>query len=223
MVECIFFLPNIDLFMHFCSMKKQKRNIFNSFNIYYRYYKSSGLYSFVLSNFIKVLSVIAIIVVVALVLNTFIIEISDIPNFLIENFPMYWVLAFFLLSESIMGMIPPDIFILWVSEMPNFYFMVGVLGVISYFGGFFAYFLGVLIRKIPKVKVKVEKLYANHINKIKKWGGIFIVISALFPLPYAIVCSLAGIMKFPIVRLTYLGFFRIARFYLYAMLIIQAV
>jgi len=101
--------------------------------------------------------------------------------------------------------------------------MVGVLGVISYFGGFFAYFLGVLIRKIPKVKVKVEKLYANHINKIKKWGGIFIVISALFPLPYAIVCSLAGIMKFPIVRLTYLGFFRIARFYLYAMLIIQAV
>ncbi len=209
--------------MHFCSMKRQRRNIFNSFNIYYRYYKSSGLYSFVLSNFIKVIIIIAVIIIAALILNTFIIKISDIPQFLIENFPFYIVLLFFLLSESFMGMIPPDIFILWVSEMPNFYLMVGLLGVISYVGGFIAYFLGALIRKIPKVKVRVEKLYASHIDKIKKWGGIFIVIAALFPLPYAIVCSLAGLMKFPLVRLTYLGIFRIIRFFLYAMLIIQAV
>lgn len=209
--------------MHFCDMKKQRRNIFNSFNIYYRYYKSSGLYSFVLSNFIKVLIIIAIIVIVALFLNTFIINISDIPQFLIENFSIYVVLSFFLLSESFMGLIPPDIFILWVSEMPNFYLMVGLLGFISYVGGFIAYFLGAFIRKIPKVKVRVENIYASHIDKIKKWGGVFIVIAALFPLPYAIVCTLAGLMKFPVVRLTYLGIFRIIRFFLYAMLIIQAV
>ncbi|HOZ31045.1 MAG TPA: hypothetical protein PLL66_09025 [Bacteroidales bacterium] len=204
-------------------MKKQRRNIFNSFNIYYRYYKSSGLYSFVLSNFIKILIIIALIVVVALIVNTFIIKISDIPNFLIENFPMFWVLVFFLLSESFMGMIPPDIFILWVSEMPDFYLMVGLLGSISYVGGFNAYILGVLIRKIPRVKKRVEKIYSDHIDKIKKWGGIFIIIAALFPIPYAIVCSLAGMLKFPVARLTYLGIFRILRFYLYAMLIIQAV
>ncbi|MDD3859104.1 MAG: hypothetical protein PHW83_02815 [Bacteroidales bacterium] len=169
------------------------------------------------------LIIIAIIVIVALFLNTFIINISDIPQFLIENFSFYVVLSFFLLSESFMGLIPPDIFILWVSEMPNFYLMVGLLGFISYVGGFNAYFLGAFIRKIPKVKVRVEKIYASHIDKIKKWGGIFIVIAALFPLPYAIVCTLAGLMKFPVVRLTYLGIFRIIRFFLYAMLIIQAV
>lgn len=209
--------------MQFCRMKKQKRNIFISFNIYYRYYKSSGLYSFVLSNFIKVLIIIAIIVIVALLLNTFIIKISDIPQFLIKNFPMYIVLIFFFLSESFMGMIPPDIFILWVSDMPNFFLMVGLLGSISYFGGFAAYFLGVWIRHIPKVKIRVEKIYSSHIDKIKKWGSVFIIIAALFPIPYAIVCSLAGMMKFPVVRLTYLGIFRIARFFIYAALIIQAV
>lgn len=209
--------------MQFCRMKKQKRNIFISFNIYYRYYKSSGLYSFVLSNFIKVLIIIAIIVIVALLLNTFIIKISDIPQFLIKNFPMYIVLIFFFLSESFMGMIPPDIFILWVSDMPNFFLMVGLLGSISYFGGFAAYFLGVWIRHIPKVKIRVEKIYSSHIDKIKKWGSVFIIIAALFPIPYAIVCSLAGMMKFPVIRLTYLGIFRIARFFIYAALIIQAV
>lgn len=172
---------------------------------------------------IKVLVIIGIIVIAALILNTFIIKISDIPQFLIKNFPMPVVLTFFFFSESFMGMIPPDIFILWVSDMPDFYLMVGLLGVLSYIGGFNAYFIGYMIRKIPRIKLKVEKLYANHIDKIKRWGGVFIIIAALFPLPYAIVCSLAGVMKYPVVRLTYLGIFRIARFYLYALLIIQAV
>lgn len=204
-------------------MKRRKRNLLNSFNIYYRYYKSTGLYSFVISNLIKVLIIIAIIVVVALLLNTFIIKISDIPGFLIKNFSMPVVLTFFLFSESFMGMIPPDIFILWVSEMDNFYLMVGLLGVLSYIGGINAFFIGRLIRRIPKVKDKTEKLYADHISKIKKWGGVFIVIAAVFPIPFAIVCSLAGMIKYPFARLSLLGLFRIARFYLYALLIIQAV
>jgi len=204
-------------------MKKKRRDIFRTFNIYYRYYKSTGLYSFVLSNIIKILIIIAIIVVAALLVNSFIIKISDIPQFLIDNFPMPVVLSFFLVSESFMGMIPPDIFILWVSGMPNFYLMVGLLSILSYIGGFNAFFIGVLIRRIPKVKRRAERMYADHIDKIKRWGSVFIVIAALFPIPYAIVCSLAGMMKFPVVRLTYLGIFRIARFYLYAFLIIQAV
>lgn len=203
-------------------MKLRKRNLLNSFNIYYRYYKSTGLYSFVFVNFIKVLIIIAIIIIVALLLNTFIIKIGDIPDFLIENFPMPVVLGFFLLSESFMGMIPPDIFILWVSEMDYFYLMVGLLAILSYIGGFNAYFIGSFIRRIPKVKKRVESYYSEHLDKIKKWGGIFIVIAALFPIPYAIVCSLAGVLKFPLNRLVYLGIFRIARFYLYAFLIIQA-
>lgn len=204
-------------------MKKKRRDIFRTFNIYYRYYKSAGLFSFVISNFIKILIIIAIIILSALLVNSFIIKISDIPQFLIDNFPMPVVLTFFLVSESFMGMIPPDIFILWVSGMPNFYLMVGLLSILSYIGGFNAFFIGVLIRRIPKVKRRAEKMYADHIDKIKRWGSIFIIIAAIFPIPYAIVCSLAGMMKFPVVRLTYLGIFRIARFYLYAFLIIQAV
>jgi membrane protein YqaA with SNARE-associated domain len=174
-----------------------------------------------LSNFIKVLGIIAIIVVVALLVNTFIIKIVEIPQFLIDNFPAPVVLVFFFLSESFLGMIPPDVFILWVTGMPDFYLWVLLLSLISYAGGFGAFYIGVLVRKIPKVKARAEIIYANHIHKIKKWGSIFIIIAAMFPIPYAIVCSLAGMMKFPVVRLFYLGIFRIARFFIYAALIDQ--
>lgn len=204
-------------------MKKTKRNLFNSFNVYYRYYRSTGLYPFLLSNFIKILITIALIILAALFVNHFIIKISDIPYFLINNFSFPIVMVFFLISESIMGMIPPDIFILWVSKMDYFYLMVGLLGFISYIGGFNAYFLGVLIRRIPKIKKRVEIFYSDHIDKIKKWGGVFIIIAALFPIPYAIACSLSGLLKYPVHRLLYLGLFRIARFYIYAFLISQAV
>ncbi|MDR2009395.1 MAG: hypothetical protein LBQ22_02810 [Bacteroidales bacterium] len=197
-------------------MPKSNRNIFNSFKTYQRYYRFTGLYSFILSNIVKILITILIIAVLAILINSYVIKVSEIPAFLIKNFPLPAILIFFLLSESFLGVIPPDIFILWVSEMKFPYLMVGLLGFISYVGGFNAYFIGSLIGKIPKIKNKVEKIYANHIDKINKWGSIFIVISALLPIPYAIVCSLVGMMKYPFYKLTYLGFFRIARFYLYA-------
>lgn len=200
-------------------MTKQKRNIFNSFKTFQRYYKFTGFYSFIISNLIKILITVAIIVIAALIVNKFVINVSEIPDFLIKNFSLPIVLIFFLLSESFLGIIPPDIFILWVSEMPQPYLMVGLLGLISYTGGLIAYFIGALIRKIPKIKSKVENIYAEHIDKIKKWGSIFIIISALFPIPYAIVCSLVGMMRFPFSRLLYLGIFRIVRFYLYAWII----
>jgi membrane protein YqaA with SNARE-associated domain len=64
------------------------------------------------------------------------------------------------------------------------------------------------------------KFYANHLDKIKKWGAVFIILAALFPLPYATVCTLAGILKYPVSRLTFIGLFRIARFFIYAPIVI---
>lgn len=199
---------------------KERKKILRTFNIYYRFYKKTGLLSFVISNIIKVLAIIGFVILFVLLLNEFIINISDIPGYIISNFSTYVVLAFFLFSESILGLIPPDFFILWISEFDNFYLMLSLLGVLSYIGGLGAYSLGVIIRKIPRIKNWVEKLYANHLDKIKKWGAVFIIIAALFPLPYAAVCTLAGTIKYPFPRLAYIGVFRIARFFIYAPIVL---
>lgn len=203
-------------------MKKSKRTIFNSFKIYRRYYRHSGLNSFVLSNFLKVLGVLLLVLIAALLIDNFVIEIEEIPRFLINTFPFHIVLLVFFISECILGMIPPDIFIFWVSEYDNFWLLVGLLGLISYFGGIVAYYIGRLIRLAPKLKTKTEIYYSKHFKQIKKWGGMFIVVAAIFPIPYAIACSLSGIIKFPIKDLLWLGIFRIARFFLYAIFIAYA-
>jgi membrane protein YqaA with SNARE-associated domain len=200
-------------------MGRKGRNIFNSFNIYARYYKSAGFYSFMFGNFLKILGFISLVVIMVLVINKFFINISDIPEWIIETYPNHVVFIFFIITESVLGMIPPDFFILWVSDLPNSYLMVSFLGFLSYIGGLNAYGLGLLIRQIPRVKVRMERFYANHITKIKKWGGVFILVAALFPLPYATICSVAGLMKYPFIRLVYFGIARIARFILYALLI----
>lgn len=201
-------------------MKKNKnRNVFNSFNIYYRYYKSTGFYSFILGNILKIFVVISLVVTLVLILNIFFINISEIPQWIISNFSTKIVLFFFLTTETFFGFVPPDFFILWVGDLPNSYLMVGVLGVISYIGGLNAYMLGKLVKLIPTVQQRMEKFYAKHITGIKKWGGVFILISALFPLPYATICSVAGLMKFPFQRLLIFGIARIFRFYLYAVVI----
>lgn len=197
----------------------KKRNIFNSFSIYYRYYRSTGLYSFIFKNLLKTVAIIVVVGIAALMVNKFIIKITDIPDFLIQNFNTTIVLLFFYLSESFLGLIPPDIFILWVTEFQHFYFWVSILGIISYFGGLTAYYIGGLIRLTRHFRTRIEHFYQNNISKIEHWGGIFIIIAALFPLPYAVVTLLCGLLKFPLKKLIYLGCFRILRFYIYAALI----
>ncbi len=201
-------------------MKKEKKNILRTFNIYYRFYKQSGLLSFMLSNIIKVTAIIGTVILFVWLLNEFIINISDIPAYIIENFSTKIVLLFFLFSESVLGLIPPDLFILWISEFDNFYVMLTILGLLSYTGGLAAYALGVIIRRIPRIRNWVERLYSDHLEKMKKWGAVFIIIAALFPLPYAAVCTLAGTIKYPFPRLAYIGVFRIARFFIYAPIIL---
>ena len=201
-------------------MQRPRKNIWRTFNIYYRYSRKSGLLSFLLSNFIKVALIIGLVILAVWILNTFIIKVSEIPDYLIENFRTEVVLLFFVFTESVLGLIPPDFFILWVSEMDKFYLWVGLLGILSYIGGFIAYYIGFGISLLPRWRKRLLKFYANHLDKIKKWGAVFIILAALFPLPYATVCTLAGILKYPISRLTYIGLFRIARFFIYAPIVI---
>ena len=201
-------------------MQVPRKNILRTFNIYYRFYKKSGLLSFLFANIIKVLLIIGFVVLLVWLLNELIINISDIPGYIIANFHTGFVFVLFVLTESVLGMIPPDFFILWVSEFSNFYLMVGLLGVLSYVGGLNAFFLGVLIRRIPFIRRWVEKHYSDNIHKIRKWGAVFIILAAIFPLPYATVCTLAGVVKYPFTNLLYIGLFRIARFFIYAPIVL---
>jgi membrane protein YqaA with SNARE-associated domain len=138
--------------------------------------------------------------------------------FTVKFRPLTIILAFFL-SESFLGLIPPDFFILWAKQFNSPYAMVGLLSALSYCGGVISYVIGYYIGEIPKVQAWMQKRLMKHIDKLRKWGGTLIAFAALFPLPYSPVCIAAGTIRFPLRLFLLLGLFRIVRFFVYAVVL----
>lgn len=128
------------------------------------------------------------------------------------------VLIVFFVSESFLGWIPPDFFIVWASDRPSDlpYLNVTILAAISYSGGIVAYRIGEQLRRFPRFNAYVESKNEKYFYFIKKWGGIVVVMAALFPLPYATVSTIAGIVKYPFRNFLIFGLTRFIRFYVYA-------
>ncbi len=205
---------------------KKKRTLKKTLELYHNYYKRTGLYKFLGINFLKLILILAGIIALILLLDQIIdfkARQDDMQHFVERHNPLF-VFSFFLGTESLMGLIPPDIFIVWAkARFPeNAYFIVGILGTLSYIGGINAYFLGILVRRFPKVEKYVQKKYEKNFDLIKKWGGIVIIMAALFPLPFAMISTVAGIVKYPFKPFLLYGLTRYIRFFLYAMAIFGA-
>lgn len=205
---------------------KKKRPLKKTLELYHNYYKRTGLYKFLGINFLKLILILAGIIALILLLDQFIdfkARQDDMQHFVERHNPLF-VFSFFLGTESFMGLIPPDIFIVWAkARFPeNAYFIVAILATLSYWGGINAYFLGTLVRKFPKVEKYVQRKYESNFELIKKWGGIVIIMAALFPLPFAMISTIAGIVKYPFKPYLLYGLTRYIRFFLYAMAIFGA-
>lgn len=127
----------------------------------------------------------------------------------------------FLLSESIMGILPPDLFILWTQDLQLPFLHVTLLAVLSYVGGIISYFLGGRLSHLRKIESFIEKRLLKYIEDISKWGGLILIIAALFPLPFSPVCMAAGTLRYPYKTFLLYSSFRILRFYIYAVLLFQ--
>lgn len=185
----------------------------------HNYYKYTGFYSFIMVNLKKAILPIVAFVCILLLINRYVININDLLVKLTENFSDWVIFIFFYLSESILGIIPPDIFIAWTknTESPILYMVI--LTVLSYLGGVTSYFAGLYVTQLTKVQKYMETKMSQHINNMKKWGGFLIAIGALLPLPFAIACFAAGMIKFPKRMFFLFALLRIFRFLIYGYVI----
>ena len=190
-------------------------------HLYHRYYKRSGLYRFILKNAIKVFSILVGIIFLFYFLEKNIMDIDHLFKGILGRLEWPYVLSVFLISETFLGLIPPDFFIVWSRQFEHHLLMLTYLAVLSYVGGIFAYQIGTLLHFIPRIRQYIDKIFNNHFIKIKKWGGIIIVAAAMFPLPFASISMIAGVMKFPFNFYLLFGIARILRFYVYAFVIFQ--
>lgn len=133
------------------------------------------------------------------------------------------VISVFFVSETILGLLPPDLFIVWAKQFAHPYVVVTLLAVLSYSAGLIAYYMGYRIGAWKKVNDVINVKFAEQFKMLRSWGGLIIVIAALLPLPFSTMCLGAGMLKYSVKALLILGLFRFVRFYAYAAVLYQVV
>lgn len=186
-----------------------------------RYYKITNFYTFLKNTAIKGCIAIVIFAIILIALEYFFLDFNSLLNNLVESYSPDIIFSFFLLSETVLGLVPPEIFIAWASKSASPWLFLFILATMSYVGGIIAYFIGNRLFLIPAVKNHIENKIALHINNLQKWGGLFVFIGAMLPLPHSIVSLACGLIKYNFKYYLLWALFRYLRFAIYALVIFQ--
>lgn len=177
-------------------------------------YYLQGYYRFIATNVFKIILLYGLIVIAVILVAKYVLNLNQIFQNIINGFSSdTQALTLFFISESILGLIPPDLFMLWAEKFDEPIYMLTLLGILSYLGGIVAYGIGLWISRQQKIKNYIERRLNKYIALTQKWGGAFLVISALFPFsPYAMVALAVSMLKYPFPKLLLFGTARIIRF-----------
>jgi membrane protein YqaA with SNARE-associated domain len=175
--------------------------------------KNRGLYRYMWWTSFKIAALYFVIIVAFVLISKNLVDLNKGSHFLANHFSDGFVIIAFLISESFLGMIPPDLFMIWAAKFDSPILILTILGILSYIGGIFSYLIGYWLSKRPKIKAFSERALNKYILLTGKWGGAFIIISALFPFsPFSMVVMAVSLLKYPFRFFLLFGIFRIARF-----------
>lgn len=182
-------------------------------------------YSYFTRNLLK--GFVYLIVLIGLVIlfkNYFSPQFEAIQHAISDSYPKMFLI--FLLSELFVGLIPPELFMVWILDDPLTYYItaIAVMTAVSIFAGWLNYRLGRFISN--------REFFLNFFNKklrleryrkrFEQYGSGLIIVSAVTPLPFALVSLLTGTLSFPQKKYLILSSFRILRFVAYGIAIYEA-
>lgn len=203
-------------------MKPKKRKKSRT-KLLHQYYSYTGFYAFLGRSLRKAALPIILIVLGLFLFNKYVFTIDDGLELLTTSFSRAGVLITFFISETLLGLIPPEIFIGWSKKTADPILNLSILATLSYVGGIITFFIGKASLKIERVRNYLEVKMAKHLKNTSKWGGFLILVGALLPIPFSITCMAAGMIKYPLKGVVLFGLFRFARFALYAWAIFSVV
>lgn len=186
-----------------------------------RYYRITRFYAFLKSILLKAGIIVGTFLLVLVAVDIFLLDTKAVFEHIVSNFKAIYVFIVFFLSEMLMGIVPPELFIAWGLEMINPWLYMFFLAGLSYFTGIFAYFLGMMLYRVPSVREYVNEKVPNHIRNLRKWGGVFIFAGAMLPLPHTLVSFSSGLIKFKFKHYLLWALFRFARFFIFALVILK--
>ena len=136
----------------------------------------------------------------------------------------YYLMFFiFLVSEILIGIIPPELFMIWSSDDPLSYYItaIAVMTFVSLFAGWLNYRFGLFVGKrefflnLFQKRFRLEK----YRQRYDQYGAGLIIVSAVTPLPFALISLLTGTLHYPQRKYLLYSSFRIVRFIIYGFII----
>ena len=131
------------------------------------------------------------------------------------DLPSTIVFILFFLSEVILGVIPPELFMIWaITSKPitAYPFYVFIFSVISYLAGFAAFLFGKYLHRTWLYEFMKKNIIGKYERKIYSFGWLFIVVAAITPIPFSASAAVIGAVGFD--RKIYL-FYSLAMFIRY--------
>ncbi len=163
-----------------------------------------------------------IVVGLLLIVHFFVLPVPEALDMAVESLPNAGVLAFFYLSETALGLIPPELFIAWAGETSTPILNLSLIALFSYLGGLTSYFIGRRALRIPSLHDYLEVKMAKQLIMARKWGGILIAVGAMLPLPFSMASLVAGLLRYPVKSWLLVGLLRFVRFAIYGTAIFSA-
>lgn len=135
------------------------------------------------------------------------------------------VFSIYSVSEIIVGIIPPELFMMWSLELVeerNYLVDLSLLAIISYAAGTLSYLFGRYFNGTVLYRYSRKKYLRKYEEKFNKYGGFLLVVAAVTPVPYSAICALVGSVKYPLKKFFLITLFRFARFGVYGYLVWRA-
>lgn len=132
------------------------------------------------------------------------------------------IIGVYFINEVFLGLITPEIFIYGIRKTADPYVTLSLLAVLSYLAGVLAYFLGRYLSTRKIVRERILERHANTMDQLRRFGGLLIILAALTPLPYPIVCQLCGLNKYPLKYFLLITLVRFLRFGIYGAVLFSA-
>lgn len=131
------------------------------------------------------------------------------------------MLVIFLISEVLVGILPPELFMIWSIDDPGqtYTIIIIVMALLSIGAGWINFGIG----KVISSKAFFDRFFNKRLKKYQErydaYGAGFIIVAALTPLPYSLISLVTGSMDYPIRKYLIYSSFRILRFVVYGIVI----
>ena len=189
---------------------------------YHQLLLRTGGYTFLGSNLLKLGASILIILGLFYLIDGYIINIDDAIAWVTKILSPVGLMGLFFFSEVSFGFITPELLIVWADETLKPNWMLALLATLSYTAGIVSYFIGRFWSTRKIVRERILERNATTMDQLRRFGGLLIILAALTPLPYPIVCQLSGMNKYPFKYFVWITLVRFLRFGLYGALLFSA-